>query len=192
VQTLFGVATTSNYTYGGSVRRKINDVTFWGGTFRATHSGLVQREGANSGSESFSSSLSWRRYAASATYTQSRGTSVLTPTGVLTPTPLAPLVTDSFIFFNARSVGVGGSAALFRRMTLSASYAKVHSDTASDLVHSINRAELYNARVEYKIRKLSFIGGFTRVDQGINISSTGTPTIVNSFYLSMSRWFNVF
>lgn len=192
VQTILGLDATSSVTYGGSLRRKINEETYWGGSYRATHTALVRLEGESSGSEAFSTSISWKRYSGAVTYAQSRGTSVLTPNGVLNPTPIAPLVTNDFVFFNARSLGVGGSAVFLGRVRVGGNYAKVHSSTEATLANSISQAEIYNLRTEYKVRKLSFVGGFTRVDQGISTANNGLPTVVNSFYLSISRWFNVF
>ncbi len=192
VQTISGFDATSTVSYGGSIRRKINEETYWGGTVRAIHSALVHIQGDSSRSEAYTTSLSWKRYGAATTYTKSRGASVITPYGVLNPTPIAPLITDNFIFSNARSFGVSGSAVFLKRIRIGGNYVSVHSTTESLLANAINQAEIYNLRTEYRVRKLSFIGGFTRIDQGMNTSRNNLPTIVNSFYLSISRWFNVF
>jgi hypothetical protein len=191
VQTIVSIATTSSYTYGGSVRRKITPDLRWNFSYRASQSGLVIQEGSANKSQNFNSSISWKRYAVSGTYGQSEGAAVLNSSGGLTSTPVGSLFTDDFILFNARSYGVSVSTLLFRRVTLFGGYSSFNSTTAASKLSTFNEGERYNGRMEYRLRKFSIIGGFNRSGQDVS-TIPGGPRIVNSYYLSLSRWFNVF
>ena len=49
----------------------------------------------------------------------------------------------------------------------------------------------YNALIQYQVRKLNFISGYARLEQGF--SSTGSqPEVISSYYMGISRWFNFF
>jgi hypothetical protein len=191
VQTLVAIATTSSYNYGVSTRRKINADLNWGGAFRSSHSGIVMQEGSGNRAESFSSSLHWRKYNVGGSYSQSSGTAVFTSTGELTASPLAPLITTDFMLFNARSMAVSGSTTLFRRMSVGGGYARFKSSTTRIGVGTSNTGDRYNVRAEYRLRKFSLIGGFNRSMQEVSSVPDG-PRLVNSYYVSFSRWFNVF
>ena len=43
----------------------------------------------------------------------------------------------------------------------------------------------------YHFRKLDFSAGYSRLVQGFSLSGT-PPTMVGSFYVGISRWFNFF
>ncbi len=191
VRTLYGIATTSNYSYGGTLRRKINRETYWSGTARAAHSGLSQEVGNTSGSESITSSLIWKRYSFSGGYSQSQGQSILSATGVLTPVSGASLITNDYLLFNGRSYSVSASTRLFRRVNVSGVYSKSRSDIQSSTANSYAEGQSYNTRFEYRLRKMTLTGGFSRTQQQASITRS-RPFVLNSFYLSFSRWFNVF
>jgi hypothetical protein len=192
-QTLGIIATTSSYSYGGTLRRRINKQTSWGFGFRGSHSALTARDGDGNRAESYSSSLSWRRYSAGGSYSQSSGTAVLTYSGTLTATPVGSLITNDFLLFNARSYSINGSVLLFRRLSAGGGYSKFSSGTLQQLIGAGLRTEgdLYHAHIDYRLRKFSFGGGYNRVMQGTSTVS-GPPRIVNSYFISLTRWFNVF
>ncbi|MFB3915348.1 MAG: hypothetical protein ACE14M_01360 [Terriglobales bacterium] len=191
VQTLIDVYSTSSYSYGGSLRRRINEVTFFSAAFRAAHSGLQQIEGNSSGSKSISANFSWNRYGIGASYAQSNGTTVLTPSGLLSPTPLAPLITNDFVLFNGKSYSVTATARLLRNINLTGNYVYVTSETLASALYSLNKGERWNARLEYHVRKLSVRGNYYHVRQGI--SSSGIKSnVINSYQIEITRWFNVF
>jgi hypothetical protein len=191
VQTLIVVATTSTYSYGGSARRRINRDTSFGGSFRGSHSGLVTQEGNGNRSESFGGSFQWRKWSVNGSYSQSQGTAILTSGGTLTTTPLTPLLTDELLLFNARSYSVSLTAQLRRRLSVTGGFVNVFSDTRQGGAGNTASGHRYNARMEYRLRKFSFVGGFNRSMQ--DISAIGGPTrVVNSYYLSLTRWFNIF
>jgi hypothetical protein len=190
VQTMIAIATTSSYNYGASIRRKINNELNWGGAFRASHSGIVMQDGTGNSAESFNSSLHWRKYNLGGSYSQSSGTAVFTSTGELTASPLAPLITTDFMLFNARSLAVNASTNL-RRLSFGGGYARFTSSTTRTGVGTFNTGERYNVRTEYRLRRFSLTGGFNRSTQEVS-SVAGGPRTVNAYYVSFSRWFNVF
>ena len=104
-QTLFDIVTTSNYSYGGMLRRKINSSTHWSASFRESRSGLTAQEGSNNVSDSFATNLSWNKYSFSGNYSRSNGEALLGANGTLTATPLGSIISDYFLTFNARSFG---------------------------------------------------------------------------------------
>lgn len=191
VQTLLAIATTSNYNFGGSVRRKINADTHWNATFREARSGLVMQKGSDNSSESYSTSLSWRKYAFSGSYSQSRGAALLSSTGALTATPLGSLISNDFLVFDARSIAFNASTRLFRRVSVSGGYANVASSTTQNQFGAFNNGDRFNVRADYRLRRFSVAGGFDRAMQEVS-TLPGGPRVVNSYYLSLSRWFNVF
>jgi hypothetical protein len=190
-QTLLSIVTTSNYNYGGSLRRKINSDTSWNASFRESRSGWTAQNGNNNTSESFATSLSWKKYSFSGNYSQSNGAALLGVNGTLTSTPLGSLISNDFLIFDARSFGVNASTRLFRRVTVSGGYTNVSSSTTQRTLGSFNNGDRYNARLELRLRRLRIVGGFDRAIQEAS-AVPGGPRVVNSYYLSLSRWFDVF
>jgi hypothetical protein len=190
-QTLLAIVTTSQYNFGGMLRRKINSSTYWSASFREARSGLTVQKGNNNVSKSFATNLSWRKYNFSGNYSQSNGVAILGANGTLTATPLGSIVSDSFLTFDARSFGVNSSARFFRRLSMSGGYANVSSRTTRRALGTFNDGNRYHARFEVRLRRLYFVGGFNRAVQESSIIPGG-PRAVNSYYVSLSRWFNVF
>ncbi|HEX6879984.1 MAG TPA: hypothetical protein VF135_06450 [Terriglobales bacterium] len=193
VQTLVSVYSLSTYNYGGYVRRRLNSRTYWHAAARAAHSALVQHEGDGNRTETFTSGLTWRRYGFTGTYSQSKGASVLTTTGELTPSPIGSIFTNEIVMFNGRSYTLSLSSTPIRRMILTAYYSKLNSDTTSLLnsINSINNGDRFDMRFEYRLRKLSLIGDYTRTNQVITAAEPNGIT-VNAYQFTISRWFNVF
>lgn len=191
VQTLLIIATTSSYNYGGSLRRKLNTDTSFGGTFRASHSGITGQEGSGSRSESYNGGFSYKQYSVSGSYSQSSGSAVFNSSGELTATPIGSLITDDFMLFNATSYAASVSTRLFRRVSLSGSYSKFTSKNAQGGFAVVNSGNRFTTRAEYRLRKFSIIGGFSRSMQSLS-AATGKPRVVNSYSVRLSRWFNIF
>ena len=189
-QTLFSVVTTSTYGYGGALRRKINSSTYWGASFRESRSGLTVWEGNNNVSDSFATNLSWNRLSFSGNYSRSNGEALLGADGTLTATPIGSIVSDYFLTFNARSYGINASTQLFRTLTLSGGYTNVSSSTTRKALNTFNDGDRFNARLALRMRRLYIMAGF---DHAVQESSAvpGGPRAVNSYYVSLSRWFNV-
>jgi hypothetical protein len=190
-QTLLAIATTSNYSYGGTLRRKINSSTYWSGSFRESHSGLTTQEGNNNVSEAFATNLSWKKFSCSGNYSRASGAALLATDGTLTATPLGSILSNYFLTFNARSFGVNSRIRLFRPLTVFGGYTNVSSRTTQNALGTFNNGERFNARLELRMRRLNIFAGFDRVMQEASVVPGG-PKAFNSFYVSLSRWFNVF
>jgi hypothetical protein len=188
---LYTIATTSTYGYGGTIRRKINPQTHWGASFRGSHSGLATNSDSSNRSESFTSNLSWRKFGVSGNYSQSSGIAVLSANGGIIATPIGSLISDNLYVFNANSWGVSGSTRILARLNVSGGYSKVSSDTTQGLIGLLSNGERYNARMEYVLRRFSIQGGYSRVSQDVS-ALPGGPRVTNSYYITFSRWFNVF
>lgn len=192
VQTLISNYATSSYSYGGNVRRRLNSDTYWNTAVRAMHSALVQTSGDGNRGETYSTGLFWRRYGVTGTYSQSRGTSVMT-SGGLVPTPIGGILTNDILVFDGNSTTVSLSSSPLRRMTVTAYFSKVssHTDSLLRAVPYVNNGKRYDARMEYRLRKLSLIGEFTRTNQVIT-SYAPNGVVVNAYSFTISRWFNIF
>jgi|WetSurMetagenome_2_1015567.scaffolds.fasta_scaffold66731_2 hypothetical protein len=190
-QTILDIVTTSNYNYGGMLRRKINSSTHWSASFRESRSGLTAREGNNNISDSFATNLSWNKYNFSGTYSQASGAAFLGATGTLVATPLGSIISDYFLTFDARSFSVNASTQLLRILTVFGGYTSVSSSTMRKELGTFNNGDRYHARLTLRMRQLQIIGGFDRSVQEVS-AIPGGPRAVNSYYVSLSRWFNVF
>jgi hypothetical protein len=190
-QTLYSIATTSNYSFGGALRRKITSSTYWSASFRESRSGLTVQKGNNNVSKSFATNFSWRKYNFSGNYSQSNGAALLAADGALTATPLGPVLSNYFLTFNARSFGINSRMRLFRTLTLFGGYTNVSSNSTQKDFGTFNKGDRYNARLELRLRRLNIFAGFDRAAQNASVVPGG-PRTVNSYYVSLSRWFNVF
>ena len=132
-----------------------------------------------------------RRFTVTGNYSQSSGTSVLSSNG-LTPLPPVPGVEESgVILFDGRSYGGGISATPLRRLVLSANYSHAISNTFSDNVNSHNSTEIFNSQMQYHLRRIGLLAGFTRFSQGIGAAGPTTGP-ANSYFVGVSRWFDFF
>ncbi len=114
-------------------------------------------------------------------------------TGGLIPTPIGGVITNDILVFDGNSTTVSLSGTPIRKMTLSAFYSKVRGNTSSTIlpIPSVNNGDRYDVRAEYRLRKLTLIGNYTRTNQVITASSPNGMS-VNSLSFTISRWFNVF
>ena len=77
-----------------------------------------------------------------------------------------------------------------KRLILSASFSRAISDTVSQEMYSNNAMELYNAQMQYHMRRIGLLAGYTRFSQGISI--LGTPATSTSYFVGITRWFDFF
>jgi len=189
VQTLLVTYTASYYNYSASIHRRFGDGGrwHWSGAFGGSHSGLSQAPGTNNHSESYSTSFGNPRFTAQGTYTQAVGASLMGG-GILQGLPPTPGVTD-FILYNGRSYGGGISGTPIPRLVIAATYNRALSNTLAQ-VSSHNDTQIYNAQLQYHLRRIGLQAGFTRFTQGI--SAVGTPASTTSYFVGFSRWFNFF
>lgn len=191
MQTLYDFTASSSYSFGGTVRRKLNPQTYWSASARGTKSGLTPIEGSSNHSETYTTSLSWKRYSVSGNYAQSDGVAVLNSLGGLVSTPVAGLVSDQTWLFNAKTWGANGSTRLYSRLYLSGGYTNIHSNTGMLRLGVVNDGDRYFFRAKYLLRRFEIDGGYTRLNQAVS-TIPGGPRNTNSFYITLSRWFNVF
>ena len=191
-QTLLVTYTTSEYSYGGGVRRRWRSFS-WSASAGAASSGLTGQSGTTNKNESVSTGVSYGRWASvSGSYAQSSGNGILTGTGVtVAPVPTPVLPASSVILFGGHSYSASVGSSPLRRLSIAAAYAKADSNTGSGSSSSTNTTELFNSLVQYQFRKVYLTGGFSRLTQGFTVSGT-VPQTISSFYIGISRWFNFF
>ena len=138
----------------------------------------------------FSTSLSLRLMALNANYVQGKGQSVLTSTGIqpITTPGLPPL---GIIVYNGKSYGGGITLNPIPRLTIAGNYSHATSDTLSDTTFSNNKTDIVYAQLQYRLRKVSLLAGYTKFTQGISAAGT-PPGSQYSFYVGVSRWLNFF
>jgi hypothetical protein len=190
VQSYLITYTTSYYNYNANLHRRLGRGMQWTGAFNGNHSGFSQNPGSTNHSESFSTSLAWRLISATANYSQSRGQSILTSSG-LQPITTLGVPPEGLILYNGESWGAGIGITPISRMTLSASYAHATSETLSATTPSNNRAEVFYTQLQYRLRQITVLAGFTKFSQGV--SATGIlPATQYSYFAGVTRSFNFF
>lgn len=187
VQTLLVTYTTSYYNYSANVHRKLMRGLNWTAAFNGTHSGLTNYAGTTNRAETYSTSLSSRKIAINGIYTNSSGLSLLGAGGVVTPPP-TPGLTD-FISFDGSSYGGGMTVTPIRKLTISTNFSRAISNTMGS-TFSHNNTEIINSQLQYHLRKIGLQAGYTRFTQGI--SAAGTPANTTSFFVGVTRWFDIF
>jgi hypothetical protein len=187
VQSLLVTYTTSYYSYSANVHRRLPAGLQWTAAFNGSHSGLTNYQGTSSRSEGYSTSLGSRKLTVTGLYTQSTGISLL-GAGGLVPITGTPGVTD-FITFGGSSYGGGISVTPVRRLVISGSFNRAISNTIAQTT-SHNNTEIFNAQMQYHLRRIGLQAGYTRFTQGI--SAFGAPANTTSYFVGISRWFDFF
>jgi len=190
VQTVLITYMSSNYSFGGSARRRIKSL-YWSGNATVARTGLTVQQGSAASSESFSMSLSTgRRFAGSASYQNSSGTALQTVTGPA-PTPIPLPFNPLFILYSGRSYSFSFSSSPIRRLAIAASYARSLSDTMGGTANSNNDLRQFSVNTHYQWRKMYLTAGYAKFEQGISIAGI-PPSRVSTFYVGVYRWFNFF
>lgn len=191
VQSVLITYTTSYYNYNANIHRKFSPRVQWTAAFNGSSQGLSSNKNSASSSYGFSTSLSLREIAFSAQYLKGTGNSIITG-NTITPLPPLPGVTpENVIAYNAESYGGSVSWTPVRRMVLSGTYSRSISDTLANGIFSNNNTEIFYGQLQYRLRRVSLLAGYTRFTQGI--SATGVPPgTVTSYYGGISRWFDFF
>jgi hypothetical protein len=191
VQSVLITYTTSYYNYNANIHRKFSSRVQWTAAFNGSRQGLSRDKNSSSNSEGFSTSLSLRQVAFSGQYLKGTGNSILTSSGI-TPLPPIPGETPTnVIAYNAESYGGSVSWTPVRRMVLSGTYSRSLSNTLTNGIYSKNNTDIIYGQMQYRLRRISLLAGYTRFTQGI--SATGVPPgTVTSYYGGISRWFDFF
>ncbi len=188
VQSILVTYTTSYYSYSGNVHRRLPWMGLqWTAAFNGTHSGLTNFQGTSSHSEGYSTSIGSRKFSLTGDYTSSTGISLL-GAGGLVPVSGTPGVSD-FITFGGTSYGGGFSVTPMRRLVVSGSYNRAISNTIGE-TFSHNNTAIYNAQLQYHLRRIGLQAGYTRFDQGI--SAVGAPASNTAYFAGITRWFDFF
>lgn len=192
VQTLLVTYMNSFYNYSGNVRRSWGLFSVSAGAGGA-RTALTNQAGTSSSGESYNATLGYSSYVTlSGNYSKSDGQALVTGAGLVgVPVPAPVLPSDLVSLFGGKSYSFGLSSAPMKKLILAANYAKSTSNSLSNGISSANQNSQYNALIQYQVRKLSFVSGYSRLQQGF--SSTGTqPEVVSTYFMGLSRWFNIF
>ncbi len=191
VQSVLVTYTTSYYNYTARLHRRFGYGLAWIATYSGSRSGLTNQAGTDNHSEGYSTSISSRRFTVTGNYTKATGQSILTSAGLVALPPTPGVASSNLILFSGDSYGGGISATPLRRLTVSGSFSRAISSTLSDVTNSRNNTELFNAQLQYHLRRIGVLAGFTRFSQGISASGS-PPGTANSYFIGVSRWFDFF
>ncbi len=183
--------TTSYFNYSANLHRSFSRRVQWTAAFNGTHTGLSSDKNSVSSSYNFDTSLSLGQLAFSANYGTGMGNSLLTAGGLIPLPPVPGLPNPNLIAYNAKDYGGSVSWTPIRRMVLTGTYDRSLSNTLSDGVYSRNNTEVIYSQLQYRLRRISLLGGATRFSQGISASGVA-PGNVTSYYGGISRWFDFF
>ena len=187
VQSLLVTYTSSYYSYSANVHRHLPAGLQWTAAFNGTHSGLTNYQGTSSTSEGYSTALGSRKFTVTGNYTEATGISLLGAGGFVSVSG-TPGVTD-YITFGGSSYGGGISATPIRRLVIAGSFSRAISNTIGETI-SHNNTEIYNAQLQYHLRRIGLQAGYTRFTQGI--SAVGAPANTTAYFVGISRWFDFF
>jgi hypothetical protein len=194
VQTLILVYTTSSYGWVTNARRRLANRTYFSAGYSGSHSGLSQQAGSSNSSERVSSAFTWRSYSVNGYYSKANGEAILTTTGLVSvPTDLPPglFAPGSVMTYNSKAIGGNASAVFMHRLTVGLGYADGNGSTIDPLISTFSRTQLYNAIMQYRLRKIYLNAGYTRLRQSVGIAGT-PPVTVTTYFIGVSRWFNFF
>jgi hypothetical protein len=192
VQTVMLVYTTSSYTYLGSVRRRLNDRTYFMAGYSGAHSGITANSGTSSSAQRVWTTFMHRGYTLNAFYNKSNGEAILTTNG-LVPIPgnLPPAVVGDFTSYDSKGWGFNAGAMPTHRLTISAGFSKSNGHTIDPLLTTATANELINVTMQYRLRKIFLNSGYTRLRQSIVAPGT-QPVDLTTYFIGLSRWFNFF
>ncbi len=191
-QTLLVIYTTSSLNYGGTVKVRLPHDLRWVSIANCARSVFQQVSGDENRSESFNSMLLWTRATMSANYSQSKGTSVFTASGLVqTPVPGSVLSPENATLYNGVSYGGTFKVNPVHNMAISTAYERTGSNSISPLLSSNNGSTLYTGLLQYEFRKVIFTAGATKFNQHIFPSST-PPSMLTSYTFGITRWFKGF
>jgi len=191
-QTLLVTYMNSFYNYSGNVRRnwgKFN-VSMGGGGARTA---LSDQAGTSSSSQDYNASVGFGIWLnANGGYAKSDGQALITGTGLVgVPVPSPVLPSSLVSLYGGKSYAFGLSSTPRKHLILATTYAKSTTNTFSNGISSSNDTNQFNTLIQYQVRKLNFVSGYSRLQQGFSASGT-QPEVISSYYMGLSRWFNFF
>src|SRR5215467_7546317 len=162
VQSVLITYTTSYLNYNANLHRRFARHIQWTAAFNGNHSGLTNEPGTTNHSESYATTMSYKRISANAMYTNASGNSVLTNGGLIPVPPVPGEIPSNLVIFSGSSYGGGISVEPMRRLTFSGTFSRSLSNTLSNSIASRNNTELFNLQMRYRIRRIGVQAGFTR------------------------------
>lgn len=191
-QTLLVTYTNSFYNYSGSARRNWGrlNVSMGAGGARTA---LTQQAGTSNSSQSYNGSMGFGQYiTATGSYSRSDGQALLTGAGLVgVPVPVPVLPSDLVNLFGGKSYSAGISSSPAKRLIMSATYSNSKSNTWSSGISSANNNNQFNALIQYQVRKMTVVSGYARLEQGFS-GSGQKPEIISTYFMGLTRWFNIF
>jgi hypothetical protein len=191
-QTLLVTYTNSFYTYSGNARRAWGRFNLGGGA-GGSRTALTQQSGTSNSSQSYNANIGFGAIVtATGSYSKADGQALATGAGLVgIPIPAPVLPSDLVSLFGGKSYSWSLSSNPVRNLTLTAAYGKSSNNTMTNGISSANNNNQFNSLIQYQVRKLTFVSGYSRLQQGF--SGAGTqPEIISSYYGGISRWFNIF
>ncbi|HLY41102.1 MAG TPA: hypothetical protein VKR52_07795 [Terracidiphilus sp.] len=191
-QTLLVTYMNSVFNYSGNVRRNWGRFHLGLGASSA-RTGLTQQAGDENSSQGYNATLGYGpMFTATGTYSKSNGQAIATGSGLVTVTVPPPTLPSGLVtLFGGNSYSFGISSAPVKHLIMSASYSKSNSNMTGNSLTSTNNNTQFNSIAQYQFRKLNYISGYSRLEQGFSTSGS-QPQIISSFYMGISRWFNFF
>jgi hypothetical protein len=192
VQTLLITYMNSFYNYSANARRRWGQFNLGVGA-GGSNTALTDQPGTANNSQSYNASLAYGIWlTATGTYARSNGQALLTGTG-LVPVPIpSPILPSGLVsLYGGESYAFSLSSIPTKKLVIAATFGKSITDTTNNSIFSSNQTNQFNSIVQYRVRKLNFVSGYARLEQGF--SGSGLPTeIISSYYMGVSRWFNFF
>jgi len=183
--------TVSNYNYGANIHRRFENRLQFAAAFSGSRSGLTQEPGTSSHGESYSASLFYHWIGVNGVYSSANNVSLLTPNGIVPLPPLPGEINPNTVLFSGHNYGGGITVTPVRRMNFSGNYTRSNSNTLANTIASHNNVDIGYAQLTYRFRRITFLGNYTRILQGISASGNA-PGVVTSYYVGISRWFDFF
>jgi len=192
VQTLLISYMNSSYNFSGNARRRWGKLNLSAGA-GGSRTALTDQPGTSSSSESYYAGIGYDGwFNANGSYSKSSGLALATGAGLVpVPVPSPVLPSNLVTLYGGSSYTEAVSSAPIKGLTMSASYARSNSSTSNSGIATGDENAEYNSVIQYRVRKMGFISGYARLQQGF--SGYGMqPEIISSFYMGLTRWFNVF
>ncbi len=192
VQTLLITYMNSYYNYSGNLRRNWGRFNLGAGG-GGSRTGLTQQPGTVNTSESYNGTVGYGAFlTATGSYSKSSGQALVTGSGlVAVPVPSPTLPSNLISLYGGDSYSIGVSSTPVKSLVIAAAYARSSSNVSSDAITSTNQNNQFNTLIQYQVRKLTFVSGFSRLEQGFSGSGIA-PEVISSYYFGISRWFNFF
>ncbi len=191
-QTLLVTYTNSFYNYSGNARRNWGRYNVSMGTGGA-RTALTQQAGTSSSSQSYNGSMGFGQYiTGTGSYSKANGQALATGAGLVgVPVPVPVVPSDLVNLFGGRSYSGGISSSPAKKLTLSATYSNSRSNTFSGGISSANNNNQFNTIIQYQVRKMNVVSGYSRLEQGFT-GSGQKPETISAYYMGLTRWFNIF